>query len=111
MHFKYMDKVLEAEARIREKGLDEDEAYLQKLNFGLFPLQLIDYIIVEASPSGVTTVKQRVLQILNQRAGSVTDIRDVIREYVGNLGDGGEDREDEGKDQERQYLLHLVDKF
>ena len=69
---------------------------------------------MEACASGASTIKQRVLQILNQRAGSVTDIRDVIREYAGNLGDGtadGEGPENDAKDQERQYLLHLVDKF
>jgi beta-catenin-like protein 1 len=32
-------------------------------------------------------VKQRVHQILNQRKASVKTIRNIVREYAGNIGD------------------------
>ncbi len=118
LHFKYLDKMqAAAETRAEE---DEDEAYLRRLDSGLFTLQLVDFVIAEVSASGAPTVKQRVLKILNQRKGSVADIRNVLREYAGNVGDSGKTTADGGdesveseaaNEQERQYLLHLVDKF
>ena len=57
---------------------------------------------------GASTVKQRVLQILNLRGGSMKTVRNVVREYAGNLGDQEEDHE---KKSEQEYLLNLVDKF
>ena len=103
-------------------GLDEDEAYIERLDSGLFTLQLVDFIIAEACANGPASIKQRTLQIMNQRNASVTTIRNILREYAGNLGDteaegssprNGEDEEDNAgsKEQERLYLLQLVDKF
>ena len=131
LHFKYLDKVNHSSADgdddLKEDE-DEDEAYIRRLDAGLFTLQLVDYIIVEACASGAASIKQRTIQILNQRKAFVTTIRNIIREYAGNLGDNeaaataaaavdDADQEDGGKsaeevrEQERQYLLHLVDKF
>ncbi len=116
LHFKYLDKVGAADARSNrdddDEDDDEDQAYLRRLDHGLFTLQLVDLILAEVcSASGAaSSVKQRVLQILQQRKGSVTDIRNVLREYAGNLGDGDAENGD-GKGAERQYLLDLVDKF
>ena len=103
-----------AESLLRRSSedLDEDELYLRRLDMGLFTLQLVDYIVAEAAASAAPTVKQRVLKILNQRGAAVTDIRNVLREYAGNLGDAdGQEDDEEGREDERQYLLHLVDKF
>ncbi len=132
LHFKYLDKVQAADRRAdderrrngqEEEDEDEDEAYLRRLDSGLFTLQLVDFIVAEASAAGASTVKQRILKILNQRNGSVMDIRDVLREYAGNLGDSASQTDkrddDEGvenggeaaKEQEKQYILSLVDKF
>jgi molybdopterin-guanine dinucleotide biosynthesis protein len=85
----------------------------------------VDFIVADVSASGASTVKPRVLKILNQRGASVTDVRNVLREFAGNYGDtsrGGasgskastteEDDENEAvRERERQYLLQLVDKF
>ena len=65
------------------------------------------------------------MQILNQRKASVKTIRNIVREYAGNIGDGStndksttdmstndaEENVAEEKEQEKQHLLHLVDKF
>ena len=95
--------------------MDEDEVYLERLNGGLYTLQLIDYVIVDVSANGAASVKQRVHQILNQRKASVKAIRNVIREYAGTLGDenddAGNEEEQRFRELERQSLLQLVDKF
>ena len=112
LHFKYVDKVSLTEERLKaaQDDYDEDELYLERLNGGLYVLQFVDYIIVDVCANGAPSIKQRVHQILNQRKGNVKTIRNVIREYAGTLGDEN-DGEDDIKEQERQYLLQLVDKF
>ena len=117
LHFKYYDKVQHVDNRLdREKakllaeGEDvdelEDEFYLRRLDAGLFTLQHVDYIIVDVCASGPPQIKQRVLQILNLRGGSVKSIRSVIREYAGSIGDPGDKSETD-----QQRIMGLADKF
>merc|ERR1711890_18305 len=119
VHDKYLgkmaeaDKLIEKEIRAAERNpeqepLTDEEIYLKRLEGGLFSLQLVDYIILEVCSCGASTVKQRVLQILNLRGGSLKTVRDIVREYAGNLGDEEGDHE---KRSEQDYLVHLVDKF
>merc|ERR1719510_1874786 len=138
LHFKYLERVEFAEDKIAKEGLDkiedEEEIYLRRLSGGLFSLQLIDYIIVDSCSRGASSVKQRVLKILNQRNASIKTIRNIIREYAGNVGElkdretgklrstrddmdienddvRSDDDEASSSEQERTHLLHLVDKF
>jgi beta-catenin-like protein 1 len=120
LHFKFIDRVAVTEDRLRstddQEEMDEEEMYLERLNGGLYVLQLVDYIIVDVCASGAASIKQRVHQILSQRKASVKAIRSVVREYAGTLGDesaaGTDSEEDQSyREQERQQLLHLVDKF
>jgi len=116
LHFKYVDQVALTEDRLRNstEEMDADEEYLERLNGGLYVLQLIDFIIVDVCGAGAQSIKQRVHQILNQRKASVKTIRNVIREYAGTLGDENDDvseEEQKQREQERLYLLQLVDKF
>ena len=140
LHFKYLERVELAEDKIAKEGLDkiedEEEIYLRRLSGGLFSLQLIDYIVVDSCSSGASSVKQRVLKILNQRNASIKTIRNVIREYAGNVGEvkdrvigkqkgskddmdienednlvRSDDDDEVSSEQERTHLLHLVDKF
>ena len=111
--------------------------YLQRLSGGLFTLQLVDYVILDACSSAPASVKQRVLAILGQRRNATIQvgflllkdlykhenfnictffsqtIRNVVREYAANVGDtqasGGES--ETASDQEKSYMLHLADKF
>ena len=140
LHFKYLERVNLTEDKIAKEGLDkvedEDEIYLRRLSGGLFCLQLIDYIVVDSCSSGATSVKQRVLKILNQRNANIKTIRNVVREYAGNIGElkdretgklrstrddmdienddsvaRSDDEDGVSSEQERTHLLHLVDKF
>eukprot|EP00064_Thunnus_orientalis_P016424 superscaffoldBa00003258_g16489 len=91
LHFKYLEAVQQADKRIegekhemvrRGEILDdsmEDEFYLRRLDAGLFVLQLICYIMVEISNSGIPQLQQRVHQILNLRGGSVKVVRHIMR--------------------------------
>lgn len=110
LHFKYLEKVEELDAKLGEPSSEEDEnsLYLKRLEGGLFTLQLVDYIIVEVCAAGPSSIKQRVMQILNLRGASLKTIRHIMREYAGNLGDEGDK---EWRDNEQQHILHLVDKF
>ncbi|XP_031724612.1 beta-catenin-like protein 1 [Anarrhichthys ocellatus] len=120
MHFKYLEAVQQADKRIegekhemvrRGEILDEgieDEFYLRRLDAGLFVLQLICYIMVEISNSGISQLQQRVHQILNLRGGSVKVVRHIMREYAESIGDG---KSDEFKEAERKRIMDLVENF
>ncbi|EZA50155.1 hypothetical protein DMN91_001553 [Ooceraea biroi] len=107
LHFKYLEKVEEVEKNGKEDE-DEEESYLKRLNGGLFILQLVDYILLEACTGCLPAVKQRVMRILAQRRASLKTIRHIMREYAGNLGDAGDT---EWKKAEQQHILQLIDKF
>nr|CAG4643111.1 EOG090X03ST [Ilyocryptus agilis] len=111
LHFKYYDKVRLIDRQLQESRdeEDEEEMYLKRLEGGLFTLQLIDYIMMEVCASGAPSIKQRVLHTLNLRGASVKTIREIMREYAGNLGDGN--AESEAKEEEKQHILQLLDKF
>ncbi|XP_017266656.1 beta-catenin-like protein 1 [Kryptolebias marmoratus] len=120
MYFKYLEAVQQADKRIegekhemvrRGEILDdsmEDEFYLRRLDAGLFVLQLLCYIMVEISNSGISQLHQRVHQILNVRGGSVKIVRHIMREYVESIGDG---KTEEFKEAERKRIMELVDNF
>ncbi|XP_014215236.1 beta-catenin-like protein 1 isoform X2 [Copidosoma floridanum] len=107
LHFKYLEKVEEVEKNAREDD-DEEETLLKRLNGGLFTLQLVDYILVEACIGCPPAVKQRVTRILTQRRASLKTIKNIVREYAGNLGDEGDV---EWKETQQQHILQLIDKF
>ena len=68
LHFKYLDKVrvidteIEREKhRLKMRGEEmdedmEDEFYIRRLDAGLFTLQLVDYVMLEISATGASTV-------------------------------------------------------
>lgn len=120
LYFKYLEAVQQADKRIegekhemvrRGEILDdsmEDEFYLRRLDAGLFVLQLLCYIMVEISSSGVSQLQQRVHQILNIRGGSVKIVRHIMREYAESIGDG---KSDEFKEAEKKRIMDLADNF
>ncbi|KAL3230318.1 hypothetical protein MRX96_023377 [Rhipicephalus microplus] len=120
LHFKYLEKVhaidsiIEREKENPKLNEEEDQSdleekfYLRRLDAGLFTLQLVDYIMLDICSSGPPSIKQRVLQILNLRGGSIKTIRNVMREYAGNLGDA---KDESLKEAEQQRILQLVDRF
>ncbi|UJR28184.1 hypothetical protein I4U23_009437 [Adineta vaga] len=125
LHFQYYERVQAANNHIGDDDEeDEDEAYLRRLDAGLFTLQLIDYIIIEiaSSTANIPSIRQRVIQILNLRNSSIDSIKALVREHANNLGNSkksngvnyptnDETSNGHGEDSHKQYLLDLVDKF
>jgi len=112
LHDEYYKKVERSDRQWAKthKGtkLTDYEIYLRRCSDGLYVLQFIDFIILEICCSAASTVKQRVLQILNLRGGTLKTVRDVVREFAGNLG---LDEDDPHIKVDKEYLLNLVDKF
>ncbi|XP_047500332.1 beta-catenin-like protein 1 [Penaeus chinensis] len=110
LHFKYLEKVLATnlEEQAKAENLDEDELYLRRLDGGLFTLQLVDYIMLDVCATGPPSIKRRVLKILNLRNASVKTIKNIMREYASNLGDGASS---EAQAEEQDRILDLLDKF
>ena len=81
---------------------------MSRLEAGLFTLQLLDYIMLEMCHSCTSSVRQRVLQIINMRGGSIKTIKSIMREYAGSIGDA--DNHDVQK-AEQERILQLVDRF
>ncbi|KAJ8257313.1 hypothetical protein GJAV_G00184250 [Gymnothorax javanicus] len=120
LHFKYLEAVQAADKRIEGEKHDmvrrgeiiddmmEDEFYLRRLDAGLFVLQLLCYIMVEISNSGISQLQQRVHQILNLRGGSVKVVRHIMREYAENIGDG---KSEEFKESEQKRIMDLLEAF
>uniref|UniRef100_A0A182P2K2 Beta-catenin-like protein 1 N-terminal domain-containing protein n=1 Tax=Anopheles epiroticus TaxID=199890 RepID=A0A182P2K2_9DIPT len=113
LHRKYLEKVesmdreIDQEMRNNEdEEQDDDMMYVKRLSGGLFTLQLVDYVILEISCTDV--VKQRVLKILNLHNGSMKMIRNIMREYAGNLGDASDS---DWREQEQAHILQLIDRF
>lgn len=49
-------------------------------------MQLVDYIVLEVCTAGLSSIKQRVIQIINLRGGSLKTIRHVMRgDYLTKL--------------------------
>jgi len=120
LYFKYQRRVQDADARIEREKDDleeqgevideamEDEFYIRRLDAGLFILQLLVCIMLESCCSGVGSIKQRVLTLLGQHGGSMKQIKQVMREYAGHIGDSSMS---ESAEIERRRLLSLVDRF
>lgn len=119
LYFIYQRRVQDADARIERERDDleeqgevldedlEDMFYLKRLDAGLFILQLLVCIMLEGCCAGVASIKQRVLTILSQHGGSMKQIKQVMREYAGHIGDSSS----ENSEIERRRLLSLVDRF
>ncbi|KAG5672624.1 hypothetical protein PVAND_002739 [Polypedilum vanderplanki] len=127
LHLKYLEKVehidreIEQQKQLKasrgEEEDDEDEEeeqesnYVKRLSGGLFTLQLIDYIILEiaVSPDG-SKIKERIQKILNLRGSSLKVVKEVMREYIGNLGNNST-QSSEWQEQEKRNVLSLINRF
>jgi beta-catenin-like protein 1 len=82
LHFQYFERIQSANNNLEDDDdEDVDEAYLRRLDAGLFTLQLIDYIIIEiaSSTTNIPSIRQRIMQILNLRNTSTDSIKTIIR--------------------------------
>ncbi|GAA5874921.1 hypothetical protein JCM8547_003611 [Rhodosporidiobolus lusitaniae] len=92
--------------------MDEDEVYLEKLDNGLFALQLADYVAAWVCMED-DGARDHLLMLLSRRDKSLADVVAVLDEYRDNIGDldenesggGGEDptgsAKGKGKEEDR----------
>lgn len=96
--YEKVDRLLEIrqdlEARIAKgidpalaREMDEDELYLEKLDNGLFALQLADYVAAWVCMED-DGARDHVKMLLSRRDQSLNDIVAVLDEYASNIGDG-----------------------
>merc|ERR1711934_1270553 len=80
---------------------DEDakeQAYLARLDSGLYTLQLTDIVIATCAVRGARSVESRIWMLLEQRDIPRSRLADTIKEYKENLGTSDEARAAEDKE-------------
>jgi beta-catenin-like protein 1 len=123
LHIKYLEKVEHIDRQIEQQKKSEDrneddddeeeaeENYLKRLSGGLFTLQLVDYIILEIAVSADgSKIKERIQKILNLRGSSLKVVKEIMREYIGNLGNASS-HSSEWQEQEKRNVLSLINRF
>ena len=82
--------------------------YMQRLDAGLFVLQLVDYIILELCLSRNPSISARIHTLLNQHGDSLHTIKRIVSEY-------GENMEEEGGGEavgvEKRRLTAMIDEL
>lgn len=89
LHGKYFERMRKIDERLREEDdedvahdeLDEDNIYEDRLEAGLFTLQLLDYILVFVCNS-LPALKQRATKYLEASQSSWADVKSVLLEYA-----------------------------
>ncbi|KAJ3215401.1 hypothetical protein HDU67_000446 [Dinochytrium kinnereticum] len=98
MHETYKKRVRLAEEELADSAMGDDELnseeeiYLKKLEKGLFTLQLIDLIIcIVSAQDAEPKVASAIQDIMLARDEGYGDILEVVKEYIANLGESGEE--------------------
>lgn len=116
LHFKYREKLDNFEKefmrrRNADEELDEEELYLEKLDAGLFTLQLVDYIMAESYVNGATSVVERLKKILGMKGGSMKQVKQVLVELADNLGQNEDAKSKSGDGGHRDRIMQLIQKL
>jgi len=89
LHEKYYNAVKETDKKFQNQELElsEEEIYLEKLDAGLFTLQLTDLVIAFACnytplDGKNTGIKERLQEVLHVRNKSVNEIKVILDEYL-----------------------------
>jgi len=118
MYEKYVQRVRNCDLKIaQEKGkmerdgeeideTDEEDFYLQRLDAGLFTLQLIDYIIAVVCQAQ-SQIKDKVQQLLTLQDNTFEDVKKVLLDYAQTFG---HDNNDESQ-KERNKIISLANEL
>ncbi|XP_027075333.1 uncharacterized protein [Coffea arabica] len=100
LYMRYSNRVKAETERLNDIELDdlemdEEEKYNRKLDSGLYTLQLIAVILGHLWTSEHPQMRARIELLLKQNKLSRKDVKDVLQEYHGNVGDleGPEEKE------------------
>ena len=111
MHSEYYDRLKRAEKQMAGDEEDEDERYMNRLDQGLFTLQMVDLVLgdvlVGCGAELVPETAKKALAVMTEKERSLDEVAAILREYVDNVGDVEEDR---GlSDRERLRVVQMVD--
>ena len=115
LHTKYLDRMRAIDAKMQQEDdedqgrdeADEDQIYEDRLEAGLFTLQITDYILAFVSNS-LPALKKRATKLLQDKGGSWADVKLVLMEYaVRAAAENGEDPETSTG--ETAYIRGLAD--
>jgi len=98
LHLKYLQKVqkIEKEIELEKQSLeaidetDEQQFYLDRLEAGLFTLQLVDLVIAFVCNSSKGEIKSRLELLLSQQSLTFHNVSAIVKEYAKNIGDSEE---------------------
>jgi len=117
LHEKYSGKVRNSDLRISQERArmeragteveeeDEEDFYMQRLEAGLFTLQLVHFVIAVICQAQ-TQIKDKVQQLLTLQDSSFEDVKKVLLGYAQSLGNV--DGNLEGTDRERNKIVSLA---
>ncbi|KAM0746568.1 DUF1716-domain-containing protein [Meredithblackwellia eburnea MCA 4105] len=94
--------------------MDEDELYLEKLDYGLFSLQLLDYVIAWLCMED-DGIRDHIKMLLSRKDKSLDDVIRVLTEYRENIGDSSVEEEEGAEapisesEEQRAILTALID--
>jgi beta-catenin-like protein 1 len=92
LHLNYTQRV--SGITISGYGNDEEDAanaaYLERLDAGLYVLQLTDFILATVATEGRRSARERVHMLMELRDIPMSRICDTLKEYMENLEDGSE---------------------
>ena len=115
LHLYYLNRITvvddEIEAEKEQLGEDvddekEDEFYLKRLDAGLFTLQRLDYIILTICTGGISTINQRVKQLLSLKGETLDPVKTIMDEYVKSLGD-----KTNSANEEKHNITHMINQL
>uniref|UniRef100_A0A914XS68 Beta-catenin-like protein 1 n=1 Tax=Plectus sambesii TaxID=2011161 RepID=A0A914XS68_9BILA len=88
LHFKYSERVRKVQAKQKPAltPAAADQQYVDKLDGGLFTLQLVALVLAEVCINGAHSCRDRASKLLNMKGGSLNQVKDVLIEYMDNLG-------------------------
>jgi len=108
MYEKYKQRVKNCDLRIaQEKGKmerageeideeDEEDFYMQRLDAGLFTLQLVTYILAIICRAN-DQIKEKARQLLNLQDSSFEEVRKTLTEYANSLGEKTDSSDQQAK--------------
>lgn len=107
IYTEYQGRMAAEEKRLAtsEENYTEDDIALARLDAGLYTLQQVALIIGNLWMMGDSGMQRRVLTLLHQQSQTLADLRGVLREHHGSLGDEGQLAEDEKQKVKVQRLL------
>ena len=106
LHCEYLARLLETDKVLREEALKsegteeevEEEMYIKRLEGGLFPLQQLDYMILDICRNGADSIRHRVEQGLKLRGETLSTVKEVVKRWEQSM---------EGEEADIQELLSL----